>query len=286
MNTHLRVYVPLETDKHNSLLSDNTQRAINLFQGQAPDNLTVTVISFVPSESKDHDQDSETFRQALSASYTEDEKAYVIVCKDTSISCASSQSILEVINQVIQRDLTSADNSFDLYYLAKWFDECHLYTNKSELDGRGIFVTDTVNPRGTQCIMFSPRGVNKFLKLKRNLKGHQLSNVLRNRITSRSTVNHNEADVRFVAVTTFPSQIQFDIRYNKTDSDYAKTQECAPVSGPHKPEKGSSNIGFFIFIVIAAVIAIAIYCLVQYGLTHINELSPTGNSLYALPPQN
>ena len=420
MTTHLRVYVPIENTKNDDCLTDNAQRAINLFQGCPPDDLKVTVSSFAVKNSSDCDRDFMIVRQALLESYNEDEKAYVIVCKDTSISCASSASILDITNQVIKRDLKGEDTSFDLYYMAKWFDECNLYTNKCELEGRGIFVADTFNPRGIQCIMFSPRGVNKFLRLPLAPKGHQLSNILRNRIVSRCNlkpdngkyigaytkcsqapgyvnkqddyseveshqtesqnylkeqeskteyaeesqseeqesqseeqesqseyqqsqsevqqyecakvvskgdlvkpftkdelvevvskgnyikksnlkdnygprkrVSYNKKEcekfipefdeIQFVAVTTYPSQIQFDIRCAKNDSDYSKTQECAPICGPSRPEKCSSTMAVFIFIVIAAIILIGIYCLLQYGLTKPKEMSTMFTSVYSSP---
>lgn len=268
MSTHLRVYVPLENSQNNSEPSENAQRAINLFQGEAPSDLKVTVRSFIPKKSSDYDQDFMIVREALQNCTEEDENCYVIICKDTSISSASSSTILSVVNQVIKKD-KEINTSFDLYYMAKWFDNCHLYTNKCELEGRGIFLADTVDARGIQCLMFSPRGMNKFLKLNPTKKGHQLSNVLRNRLVHRTNLTEysvKESQINFVAITTYPTQVQFDIRYARNDSDYAKTQVCSPLTGPERPVRSSSNISFFIFVAISAVIAFGIYYLVKHGL--------------------
>src|SRR5205085_1343829 len=99
----------------------------------------------------------------------------------------------------------------------------------------------------------------------------ELSNILRHRIVSR---NHLKAyvdkpcdkDVYFIAVTTYPSQIQFDIRLAKDDHDYMKAQACAPICRPEKPEKPPGNINMFVWIVMATIIGIIVFCLIRYGI--------------------
>ena len=116
--------------------------------------------------------------------------SFVIICKDTAISSASSATILDVVEATIESS-SYPGNQFDLFYLAKWMDRCDQYTNVREVGANGLKLVDTISPNGVLCLMFSPQGVTKFLSSfspdENPIINQPLGQVLNSRISGKNS---------------------------------------------------------------------------------------------------
>jgi hypothetical protein len=178
---------------------------------------------------------------------------YVIVVKDTSCSTTSASDLSRTIAWAIKE--TEQKDGFDIMWLSKWMDDCSKHRIIAT-DARGMSVVKTSSPYGLQCLLFSPAGVKKMLNL----------SVPKSNISLSEYLNANVRRNAIKAVALHPSPVKFDTSeaQNSTD-EYAKMCECADPKGLVKPQKSSSNLGIFTFILIAILIAASIYILVNFG---------------------
>jgi hypothetical protein len=200
------------------------------------------------------------------------ENTYIIICKSSSVSACTSETISEIIEKVINEN-ENCDNIFDIFYLSKWLDRCDQYTNIREMDS-GLKIVNTYSPNGIQCIMFSPQGREKFLKLydpeENPIYGIKLSHVLNLRIDQSGEKNVDiNSDEVFIAITTTPSLINYDIVNCKgKKSNNLKLCECRDIPNPAKPEPGvtTSHMAFFWLIIIIIFVILITIVTVKYFL--------------------
>lgn len=184
--------------------------------------------------------------------------SYVLIVKDTSTSTTSATDLFRTISWALDHSLSNSileDKSFDVMWLSKWMDDCAKHeTIKS--DERGMRLVVTSAPYGTQCLLFSRSGIKKIVEAEYPEKDVSFSNYL----------NSGVRNDKLVGVALHPSPIKFDTKYiSDSNLEYAKTSECADVKGSILPQKKQSNIAFFVTIVIAILIVVAIYVLIKYG---------------------
>ena len=278
--TKLRVYIPTKHIKVNEgNVHPDVDSAIALFVGETS-AFDVKVILFDPTCDKEYDKDYQMVCQALRMSKEADCKAFTIVCKETSISSSSSQQIFKLIEDAITLHKSEAKRRFDILWLADWLDRCDQFTNIQQIGSRGAFIADTVSPHGIQCLMFSPEGREKYFKMEPVKAGTiTLSGVLNRRTVLRTNADcESEKNIRFISRVIEPCPVTFDVRRAKSDIEYAKCSACVDPPGPVKPNKTGSDIGFFIFIVIGAVIITAIIILVKFGNSMSNKLAAAQSS--------
>lgn len=267
-----------------------TSPAINLV---APPSATSRGGSGSPSSLKGASTVDPDYAMLMDALSKATKGSYVIVVKDTAVSAASTQTILDVIDALIASN-QQPSTSWDLAYLAKWLDRCDLYTNVRETGDNGLKLVDTVSPNGVLALMLSPAGQAKFLAkypmtdqgdVKANpIVKQPLGKVLNESISARpdvSDASRPAALQRFTAVTTTPSLINFDITQRTNDNELLKTNECrsVPQTRPAKAAKASSDMGFLWFILIVIVVVLLAWALIRLG----NWYSTPASSMMAAP---
>lgn len=242
----IEVFVLTHHDVHEGTQHTDVVQAQAIFNANNPE-ATVTISALQYEFDSSSNTEYEGVKAALVAA---DPNSYVIVCKDSSVSAISASLLIRRLVEVIQNE------SFDIMWLAKWLDQCQKHVGKRLVGERGMYVTDTYNPHGIQCLMFSPEGREKFLCREPLKPEMNLSEVLAQAVSVRI----------FKAITFQPCPISYDISRAEKPVDYVKTCECADPPGVIKPDRPGSNIGFFIFIAVGVFVAIAIFLLIRFGL--------------------
>lgn len=278
IDVHIDVFI---STKHQPEESHRFANASNIFTGTSTSGKTfarggIRVIS-TSADPKDALLDPEFVfvRQALLLA---EDDSYVIVCKDTAVAVATSRTIYDVIEKTIEHSSTSNANQFDIFYLANWADRCDLYTNERNVGERGLVIVNTVSPNGALCLMFSPEGRKKFLRVfkdgipKDPAGSRSLGYHLHNRVGSRSNISkhpHNGTTIgeRFYATTSSPTLLNFDMHNRTSDADFAKSAECRSVPpaemGPSRVESSSSRMAFFWFVIVTIIVIAVAWLLIR-----------------------
>lgn len=249
----LEVYISTDVSPVSEPYPVSVQQAYRIFNAANP-FLDVETKIFNPAEALDtkNNPDYVMVNEALKRA---SDDAYVIICKDTTVSTTKATHLLERLQKVIAVH-ENGTHRFDVMWLAKWLDNCE---NQVEIVSlrteRGMSVVETTSPHGIQCLMFSPEGRQKFLNAPPVPKTHNLSMALNAAVKAGS----------LKALAFQPSPLHFDVKSHKHPSDYAKLCECADAPGAVRPEKPGTTLNFFIFIVIAVVVAVVIYGLIHFG---------------------
>lgn len=240
------------------------ESAMELFSGESSSgrNLDVEKIKY-QCENK-YDPDYETVIKAFSLAYHEEnyEDLYIIICKSSAVSVASSQRIIDVIEEVVFNEC------FDIFYLSKWLDRCDQYSNIKELDS-GMKLVNTISPNGIHCIMFSPRGRNKFLTWYYPSENPIVNRTLGQVLNAR--IGEEYENGAFVALSTTPTLINFDVVSNKDDPvNVLKTIECRNIPFLAKPEAKCTTTAmqFFYLIIIIIIIVLIAFILIRYFTKH------------------
>jgi len=213
-------------------------------------------------DSSEHNIDIHVFNSNVNKKYNHDysmiknslkkveDDVYTIICKDTCVSTMPANTLIHHLHRIIEKD------DFDIMWMANWLDQCQKYSNLRHVSLTGVGVVDTYSPHGIQCLMFSPEGRRKFLKIKPLDIETPLSEYL----------NRSVKSGKFLAITFQPCPISFDINKAERPIDYVKSCQCADPPGPIHPDKPGSDIGFFIFIVIGIFVFICINLLIKFGI--------------------
>ena len=228
----------------------NVANAVEMFIGKSSFfDIKINLINV--NNSKDEDMDYNFVKKSISMSLEVDPSSYVIVCKETSVSNLSSDTLLDHIQKcVLLSEKETIKSSFDIVWLSGWLSRCDQYTNYRELH-KGTYLVDTTSTHGVQCLLFSPSGCNKFMKMNKVSPNTPLGLILNRSIRNR---NANDIHLNFISSTITPSPINFDIRRGKEVYDYVKTCHCVDPPGTINSDKGGSDISLFVFIIIGAFI--------------------------------
>lgn len=259
---HLPVNAYIYKENHG-----NVEDAASLFKGKSDCGykVHVKIVSFCPHDK--HDYDYQIVIESFNLACDDD---YVIICKSTAVSASSCNTILNIIEKVVNDD-KSGDNCFDIFYLSKWLDRCDQYSNVHECES-GLKIVNTVSPNGVHCLMFSPRGREKFMREyhpdKNPIHDRTLGQVLNARIGQRGNenVSVNDDEV-FTAITTTPSLINYDIINGKGHKyNNLKLSECRDIPDPAKPEPThtTSHMAFFWLLIIIVFVVLISFILVRY----------------------
>jgi hypothetical protein len=256
----------------------NVESVMRIFNGSSSTGLTVSVNVVPLPDAKGWDAD---YAMVVDAFKKAQPNSYVIICKDTAVSALTSQTVLDVLERVIQSGLDPA-NAFDIFYLSKWLDRCDHYTNVRQIGDRGLKLVDTISPNGVLCLMFSPAGRAKFLTsfppvdsgdIKANpITDRPLGQVLNSRIESRTSPSATDptrpvGTQRFIASTTDINLVEFDISKRANENEMLKTTRCRAVSPTPLQQKARTgpSMGFFWFILIAVIVIILGWALIKIG---------------------
>lgn len=266
MKTNLEVFIA--SDKE----SCDVNSVVSMFNGRSSKGLQAEIEVFVPPKVKGWDKD---YAMLIDVFNKADPSSYTIICKDTAISTSTSETILNVIETAMETC------SFDLFYLAKWMDRCDQFSNMRDVGDQGMKIVDTVSPNGFLCIMFSPKGKEKFLQVfppfetedcKANpITKQPLGQVLNSRISMRNSKAYLDESrptsaKRFSAITCHPSIINFDITKRRHDIETLKTVECREIPKEDTTKtKPSGGLGFFWFIVIVLIVIVLVWAIYKMG---------------------
>ena len=143
---------------------------------------------------------------------------YTCIIKDTSVTACSADTIKDIIQYII------GVRGFDICYLCKWNDKCHLYTSQiaTTLD-RHVNLVRTRSPNGLQAILISPSGRDILLRRKPMLNGEYLGNT--DSLDKR--LNTEIYNGNIIAMCTSINIFNYDTCMNATNNkDYEKLCEC------------------------------------------------------------
>jgi len=284
MHLPVRVYIYEEN-------YGNVEVSKSLFTGKSDNGNKIYIETISVDLHNKHDNDYQIVLESFNLASTKKnyEDTYILICKSTAISSASSNTILNVIEKVVNDDLNGT-NCFDIFYLSKWLDRCDQYSNVHEFHS-GLNIVNTYSPHGIHCLMFSPRGRNKFLihynPNSNPICDRSLGHVLNSRIGHKNTTHINiESDEVFIAITTTPSIINYDIINGKGDpSNNLKLCECRDIPHPSKPEFSptTSHMAFFWLLIIIIFVCLIVFILIRY---YINKYNWSIGGFYPSPPKS
>ena len=265
----------------------------NLFGGRSDSGRTeanINYLSFQPNPNYDSD-----YCYCMDAFAHSNPDRYVVICKDTTISNSSTNEMFNVLEKVIDDNNTDTNLSFDIFYMAHWASSCHLYHNFRETNS-GIKIVDTPSSNGFQCLLFSPKGKQKFVN-KFNFDTNPIkkssptqTQTAGSHINASIGQNRNDPN-NFYAVCTTPPLMNFDITRRTNDLQLIKANECrskehaksinqqasSPTTSENIPSNtvippklqqnvsnSSSDLGVFWFIIILIVVIILIVTFVYW----------------------
>ena len=186
----------------------------------------------------------------------------VIIVKDTSVSNitpsgitnSSTDKIIGGMKNRIQIALQKAQSA-DLYYLARWNDNCTkntLVAGTESID-KGSSLQWTIQPTATQAIMYTPKS--------RDIVSNALCTMASN-ISLSDYLNSAIYDRKFIATAFVPSIVSFDTNLATSQTDYNKLNECFPTPTDTPTANNANLIWLIILILVVILVASA---LIQLG---------------------
>lgn len=231
MQNIIKVYIGTNTDDITQL-----EPVFNIFNGRSKSGRTVvTDIKTVNFGALNPNY--EEYYSMINMAFSEcDPQDYVIVIRDDIICEFNCEQLLSILENIIDNQSLSPSNVFDIFYLHKYLDSCHLYENFRPLTN-GIRIVNTQGNFANH-IMFSPTGRQKFCALfsspvPKSKPGDKLT--MGERIKSfcarapKNNFNVEAQDIRFVSMSTVTSLLKYDISKVKNNADWNRTSECIPI---------------------------------------------------------
>lgn len=213
-------------------------------------------VKYVESPNKEcsNDLTQELFFMVISDAYS---KGYqkILVIHDSSITSSSPEYIKSVISGCLEQN-------FDLCYLSKYMDLCHLYTNRTALNN-GSTLVRSYSPKGIQAVMLTDRCV-KILLGKDPLIGTKYFKV-----SSSDSVCNDIAkcvsDGHLIAIAVVPNIFEYDISLAVKASDYQKTVQCSPVPFDKSVYKSHESLfgSYIVLFILIILIIIGLYLAVR-----------------------
>jgi hypothetical protein len=250
---NIDVFISTKEDDINTLTG-----VINIFNGRSPSGNTIGNISILNTPASIYGWDDDYSMILDAFSKTTDPNNYVIVCKDSTISGYTSDIIYMHLENAINSSELDPINSFDIFYLAFWADRCDLHHNTRNSGDTGLKIANTVSPNGIQCLMFSPYGRQKFLKVFNPTNNpvmkatsafpETLGHKIQKKLSSACRKNDKQTllmpeDERFYATCTNTPLVNFDVTKRKSDAELIKMNACRnppptqPIEGVQIPNK-------------------------------------------------
>lgn len=179
-------------------------------------------------------------------------KAILRAPKDSYILCAygplrttmNSKDILDALEFIIeeQKDL-------DLFYLTVYSDNCTLRTD--DIDYKHMTFVRTMSPHGTECILITPKGIDKIFDILQEDHGRGFDFYL------------NAAAEKMMIYTSLPSMIKVDVSKRTKETQLVKLAECREEIIAAKPldltkkYTGNMNLFWFFLVVLAILFIVA-----------------------------
>lgn len=203
--------------------------------------------------------DNYRINKALTISKNNYDTYPIIVIKDSSITYANKQTIISMIEKVINNNV-----EFDIYYLCKWLDMCQKYTdlNLKQETFDGSKIVSTQAPYGIQSLMFTPHGRDIILGIKPMRNGQMLAID-----KPLSIVLHDEImNANIKAICTVPNLFNFDISLATHNNDYMKLDECKNIPPDNNGNQSPGTVaGYVWFAVILLLVLIVAWAVMRVG---------------------
>lgn len=173
-------------------------------------------------------------------------KAILRAPKDAYVLCAygalkttmDSKEILDALEFIIEEQ-----HDLDVFYLTVYSDNCTLRTD--DMDYKYMTFMRTMSPHGTECIMITPKGIDRVIDLIQEDHGRGLDFYL------------NAASEKMMNYTSLPAMIKVDISKRTKETQLIKASECREEIIAGRPLEltkkytGNMNLFWFFLIVIA-----------------------------------
>lgn len=203
----------------NDLNSNGTRHILAAFDNSL---FHVQPITFPPTTADKASQERDRILTILKRDEKERFSGPTIILKESSISNLDPGKMARIIKQVAEK------NDYDMFYLAKWLDDCGKQTDPRTGYGDGVVVVRSKSPHGIQAIMFSPRGRRVILGTSPTAKGSIMD--LSTSANLDNDFNQAIRDGRLEILTTKRSLIHIDP--SKVGGDTFKLNECDRGMGP------------------------------------------------------
>ena len=187
------------------------------------------------------------FHHCLLAAERQHPQQHCLVVKNTSVSLLSSRRLADLISSCTQED-------YDLLYLCRWRDKCHVSFGKKWLAKHQVTIAETYSPHGCQAVVISPRGRRQILE---RLQGAPL--VCSLEMELRKGIEGG----RFRAQAVTPNVINYDLSLISDNRDYVKFQLCTAAPKISGSKKVSSSllpsVGILLLLILAVVAWYSLY---------------------------
>jgi len=190
------------------------------------------------------------------------EKSSCIILKDSCKCTAKKEFIYEVIYGSLNND-----NPFDVCYLSRYMDKCHLYSNRRKIVKTPFGFAKTSYPHGSDALLFTQKGRDAILGIKPMKNGE----FFKPRDTFEKSLHYHVSKGHLDAFCVFPNLFFFDISLSISNRDYIKTNECEDVQNDSDVNKKNCTINIYV----AAIIIIILFILIVWAAICV---SPSGFS--------
>ncbi len=149
--------------------------------------------------------------------------SHILILQSNTITHLTSNDIFDICSFIISQP------NWDLCYLSKWLDSCHLYQNPTSIPDRSSFVVTRSSPIGSQAFIINKKFRDVLLNKKPLNNGSLFSP--NSKILSTVTNSFYDYLIQLIdqqAISTLciiPSLFEFDSS-TLTSSDTIKLQSC------------------------------------------------------------
>ena len=160
--------------------------------------------------------------------------SYSVIIYAECVTNHTADSITKFLNSLSTLE-------FDILYLCRWGDKCHLYDSYQVLEGFNIY--RTYYPTGLIAFIISPSGKKKLLEDEDLFTSQNIGSYI------KSMINKGQ----LVAKTVSPNMFDFDFKYSRRKEDYNMLNQCET---SETNSDNSNSMGYGIVILIIVLIAL------------------------------
>ena len=200
-----------------------------------------------------------------------------------SKSCSSNSCLSNSCssNSCSWSDTSCEDKCYDwdLFYLGDYLDCCEKFQKWcNSKNSKMIKILRTFSPNGTQALLWSPKGRDRFLgKIPMRNKKFIHHSYLNYDDNLSLSLNREIREKNLIALTSKPIFFTFDVLFSKSPEDLLKLCECAPcedIKNEDSLEEFDNFryvplVSFVIFsIIVVLIISLAWFTYTMYGIYH------------------
>lgn len=252
-----KVVVYLIRDGHHS---DQRDKLRSLFKSEH----FILIVPNIPLEENRHYHSNEAYQigWCLSDCRENYKENSCIILKDSCKCVAKKKFIYEIVYGALNND-----KSFDVCYLSKYMDKCHLYSNRRKIVKTPFGLAKTSSPHGAEALLFTRNGRDVILGIKPMKNGE----FFKPRETFEKSLHYNISKGYVDAFCVFPNLFFFDISLSTSNQDYIKVNECEDIQNSLTTKNKTCTINIYV----ATIIIIILFILIVWAAICV---SPSGFS--------